>query len=235
MIEPPANYLTPWGEPDGFVTDIIRAMQKSLNDNTRIEFIPEARALKIAREKANILLFSFSRTPKREDLFHWIGKVQRKKWHVIALRQHRLKITSLEQLKALPSIGVVRGDVREEWLAEQGFSNTSAVASHEQNIKRLLNNRVTAIFYEIQGLMHLTANLKLDRQLFESVYIANQSDVYLLMSKAGTSPALLRKWQQAFRHLGQSGKLKAISLKWQQRLRRKHQIESQLEQDVLAF
>ncbi|WP_281556255.1 transporter substrate-binding domain-containing protein [Thalassomonas sp. RHCl1] len=235
MIEPPANYLTPWDEPDGFATNIIQAMQKKLDDSTQIEFIPEVRALRLARQKANILLFSFSRTPKREHLFHWIGQVQTKKWHVISLKKNQLKIESLDQLKALPSIGVVRGDVREEWLAEQGFNNLSAVASHEQNIRRLLTGRVSSILYELQGLLHLTTSLKLDRQVFESVYVANQSDVYILMSKTGTSPDLLHRWQQAFSRLQQSGELKAIALKWQTRLRSKQNIPSEVINNILVF
>ncbi|WDE00195.1 substrate-binding periplasmic protein [Thalassomonas actiniarum] len=235
VIEPPANYLNARGEPDGFVTDIIHALQKKLSDNTQIEFIPEVRALKIANNHPNILLFSFSRTQKREPLFHWVGKVQSKNWHVISLKGQQLEIDDLQQLKALPSIGVVRGDVREEWLHEQGFSNVSAVTSHEQNIRRLLNGRISSILYELQGLKHVADSLNLDQKMFESVYIANQSDVYILMSKTGTSTALFHRWQQAFSQLSQSGELKAIALKWQARLHRQQNISCEVIDNILVF
>ncbi|WDE04279.1 transporter substrate-binding domain-containing protein [Thalassomonas viridans] len=235
VIEPPANYLNARGEPDGFVTDIIRTLQEELNNHSKIEFIPEARALKIAEQNANVILFSFSRTPEREQKFHWLGQVQSKKWHIITLKTRQLAIDSPGQLKTLPSIGVVRGDVREAWLIAQGFSNISSVASHEQNIRRLLTGRVTAILYELQGLRHLTASLRLEPDTFESVYIANQSDVYILMSKQGTSPTLLRRWQQAFSQLRHSGKLGQIARKWQARLLSKQNTPSEVVDNILVF
>ncbi|WDE12965.1 substrate-binding periplasmic protein [Thalassomonas haliotis] len=235
VIEPPANFLNTRGEPDGFVTDIIHALQRKLNDNTQIEFIPEVRALRIAHKTPNILLFSFSKTQKRTPLFHWVGKVQSKNWHIISLKEQQLEIGDLQQLKALPSIGVVRGDVREEWLNEQGFTNISAVTNHEQNIRRLLSGRISSILYELQGLKHVADNLALDLKMFESVYIANQSDVYILMSKTGTSTTLFSRWQQAFSQLSQSGELKAIALKWQTRLRRQQNISSEVVDNILVF
>jgi polar amino acid transport system substrate-binding protein len=119
--EPPANYINDDNLPDGYVTEIIKVIQDRLNDTGEIVFVPEAHSLHLALSQPNVLLFSISKTAFREDNFHWIGTVMTKKWHVYALSDASIKINQLSDLKNVPLIGVVRGDVREEWLVNKGF------------------------------------------------------------------------------------------------------------------
>ncbi len=232
--EPPANYLDKDGEMQGYVLDIVHALQKELGIKTNIEVIPEARALNIANSTANTLLFSFSKTPYRQDHFHWIGQVLSKKWQVYALKESKISITNDEQLRKINILGVVRGDVREEWLVNHKFTNLHSVTHHEQNVKRLLMGRVPAIVYENAGLIHLCKKLNVEPSLVEAIYTLKIAPVYIMMS-AKTAPHIVEKWQTAFQQLLMNGEIEAISKTWQIKLKSDFNIESELANDILIF
>ncbi len=55
-----------------------------------------------------------------------------KSWILYQRSMNPKPVRSLDEARALSSIGVVRGDIREEWLLAQGFTNLQASASHAQ-------------------------------------------------------------------------------------------------------
>ncbi|MGL1958163.1 MAG: transporter substrate-binding domain-containing protein [Colwellia sp.] len=233
--EPPASYLDSQGRVEGYVVDIIEALQIQLNDKTNIEFVPEARTLNIADNKANIIFFSFSRTAFREHNYHWIGLVMKKNWNIFALKDSSLKINQLSDLKTLPLIGVVRGDIREEWLINRKFINLDSVTQHEQNVRRLAMRRLPAIAYEKQGLAYLCKSLNIDINRFKSIYLMNQSDVYIAMSKRGTSAELVKKWQDAFKVITENGTLQNIAYKWQTKVYQQLKMEVSINENILVL
>jgi len=232
--EPPANYLNKTGVPDGYVVDIIKALQKEVGNNAKIEFMPEVRALNIMQTTANTLLFSISKTKYRENLYLWLGQVMEKRWDVYALKASNLKIKELKQLKKLPMIGVVRGDVREEWLLTNDFTNLYSVTNHRQNVQRLLTGRVSTIVYEEQGLKYICQELGIDSTLFQSIYTINFSPVFIVISK-GTHSTTFDAWQHAFNKLMSNGEIEKISLTWQHKLWNDFLIESELIEGILHF
>jgi len=232
--EPPANYINRAGVPDGYVVDIIKAVQKEVGDNTEIEFIPEARALNIMQSTANTLLFSLSKTKYRENIYLWLGQVMSKKWDAYSLKTSNLKIENIKQLKNLPMIGVVRGDVREECLLNNDFTNLYSVTTHRQNVQRLLMGRVSTIIYEKQGLKYICQELGIDSTLFQSIYTINFSPVFIAVSK-GTHSTTFDAWQKAFNKLMSNGEIEKISLNWQHKLWNDFLIESELVEGILHF
>jgi len=235
VVEPPASYLDSHGQLTGFSVEVVQAIQRSLDDKTVIEVLPEARAIHIARTEPNVLLFSFSRTPKREDEFYWVGQLSVKAWSVYALSSNPVQIQSLEELRKVKAIGVVRGDIREEWLTEQGFSNLHPSVNHQQNMHRLRSGRLDLIAYESQGIQHLLLEEGFDLQDIKPVYQLKRSDVYLLMSKKGTDIALLERWRHAANKLKASGEQQFIAEKWQMILRHYHDVETQTLNGVMVF
>lgn len=232
--EPPAAYSNVEKKADGYVVEIVRAMQKRLNNNAKILFIPEARALNIMAEEPNTLLLSISRTSSREPNFNWIAKVMEKRWEVYTLVSANIEIESLQDLKLLNSIGVVRGDVREEWLINKSFKNLNSVTQHKQNIQMLELGRVDAIVYEEQGLAYQANALGLKQEAFKSVFILNQSSVYIVMSK-NSSSQLVDQWQSAFSQISDSGELFSIALRWQAILLNEFNINAKIVDDILVF
>ena len=235
VVEPPASYLDSHGQLTGFSVEVVQAIQRSLDDKTVIEVMPEARAIHIARTEPNVILFSFSRTPKREDEFYWLGQLSVKAWSVYALSSNPVQIESLEQLHKVQAIGVVRGDIREEWLLEQGFDNLHPSVNHQQNIHRLRSGRLDLIAYESQGIQHLLWEEGLETTDVKSVYKLKTSEVYLLMSKSGTDLKLMQSWKTAAEKLRRSGQQQFIAEKWQMILKHYHNINTGAVEGILYF
>jgi polar amino acid transport system substrate-binding protein len=235
VVEPPAAYLDSHGQLTGFSVEVVQAIQRSLDDKTVIEVLPEARAIHIARTEPNVILFSFSRTPKREDEFYWLGQLSAKAWSVYALSSNPVQIQSLEELRKVKAIGVVRGDIREEWLLEQGFSNLHPSVNHQQNIRRLRSGRLDLIAYESQGIQHLLWEEGLETTDVKPVFKLKSSDVYLLMSKTGTDPKLMQRWKTAAEKFKRSGQQQFVAEKWQMILKHYHNINTEAVEGILYF
>lgn len=234
VIEPPASYLNSHGELSGYATELVQALQKLARDHSTIQIMPESRALLLASRQPNQLLFGFSRTQDREQKYHWIMPLLRKKWVIYVHKDSPLQFSTLDQLRDLESIGVVRGDVREEWLTAQGFTNLHSSSSHAQNLARLRSGRLTAIAYEPQGMQYLLKETGHPPDEFKPVLDFYSSEVWLLMSLKSKGSEVQR-WQTAAEQLKLTGQQQRIAQHWQQRLWQTEQIHSTVQQGLLQF
>lgn len=234
VIEPPASFINSHGELSGYATELVQALQKQAGDRSGIHIMPESRALLTATRQPNVMLFGFSRTMDREQKYHWIMPLLRKRWVIYVHKNSTLKISNLDELRNLQSIGVVRGDVREEWLTAQGFTNLHSSASHAQNLARLRSGRLTAIAYEPQGMQYLLKETGQPLDEFKPVLHFHSSEVWLLMSHQTDSREVLR-WQLAAEQLRLNGQQLALAQYWQQRLWQTEQIQSTIQQELLQF
>lgn len=232
--EPPVSYINQDNQADGYIIAIVNALQKSLDTEVEMVFVPEARALNIMANQANVMLLGISRTPAREQHFIWVAPLMFKKWQVYTLAQSAIEIKNIDDLRALSSIGVVRGDVREEWLVNKNFKNLNSVTLHKQNMQMLGLGRVNAIVYDKQGLIYQASDLGLELSDFKAVFTLNMAPVYIVMS-IGSSTSLVEQWQAAFATLVANGELRAISEVWQARLMHKYQIQSEIQDNILVF
>lgn len=231
--EPPASYSLPDGQVDGFVVDLVKALQRELNDSTPIELMPEGRAMLTAQQEPNVLLFSFSRTAEREKMYHWLLPVLQKRWQIYLPAQSQRQLQSLADLRKLSAIGVVRGDVRENYLLQQGFTNLVAVTSHQQNLQMLNYGRVDAIAGDS---LELAYQLRQNDQAapLKLALTLCSSSVYLIMPK-NAETGLVKRWQHAAKTLQQHGELEQIAVQWQQRIQQELQINVQRDGHLLLF
>ncbi|WP_394131504.1 substrate-binding periplasmic protein [Shewanella maritima] len=232
--EAPANYINGQGKIDGYVTDVVQALQQIIGDETVIEVMPEARALYTAKAQNNVLLYSFSKTDQRNKNYHFIQKVLSKPWFIFTHRDSNLRIGSLEALHQLESIGVVIGDIRAIWLEQQGFQNLQYSVTHEQNLKMLQAGRVSAIASEQLAVSIVAMDLGFEPDEFSSQYQFEQSDVYIMMSQA-CDDILVAQWRDAAKQLVESGELLQIALQWQYRIQHQYGLYVDLIDDILHF
>lgn len=237
VMEPPSSYISERGVAAGYAVDIFNLLVEGTQiENTfTFEFVPEARVLNIAEQKANIVFFAFSRTELREDKFHWIGAVATKKWQIYGLKNSSVRINSIAQLKQLPMIGVVRGDVREEWLINKGFVNLISVTQHDQNVKLLLMGRLPVIAFENQGLTFITNKLKQDASLITPIFTLNKAKNYIAMSKKQTNLKLVALLKTRYLTIKENGSLYDLSTKWQDELDNSYSIKSEVNDALLSF
>ncbi len=124
---PPLNYVKD-GALVGPSVEIVKEIQRRIGSTEEIQVYPWARAYKIALEEENVMLFSVSHTPYRENKFKWVGPLATKRDILVAKKGTNLVINSLEDAKKVRRIGVLRNDTKEEYLEMQGFTNLEPVS-----------------------------------------------------------------------------------------------------------
>ena len=235
LSEPPGNFIDEHGEITGLSVDYVREIQEHIGNTDDMKMIPWTRIYQTALRKPNIVFFSVARTPEREDKFHWIALVMRKPWALYGKKGSALQIKSLEDAKKVNAIGVMRGDIRADWLRQQGFANLDEAADHEQNIEKLLRGRVDLIFYSPHGAAHICQKLGLDFNELEPVLFPHASLSYIAMSKNGTPPGTVKLWQETAQQIKDDGTFEKLAEKWAKYTREKDGIEAEVKDGALNF
>lgn len=124
----------------GSSTEKVREIMARSGLAYRIDLLPWKRAYTSALRRKNGCVYSTTRTPEREHLFHWIGPLDEADWVLLARTDRHYRFTSLEDVRGL-RIGTYNGDAREEYLRTRGFKVDSA---HNDliNPRKLLLNRI---------------------------------------------------------------------------------------------
>lgn len=210
---PPLNYMED-GQLVGPSVEIVKEIQKRVGSFEPIKLYPWARAYKIALERENVVLFGTSYTPNRQNLFKWVGPLAVKRDILIARKDARLHIASLEDAKLVNGIGTLRDDTRQEFLMEMGFTNLQAVSDDKQNAQKLAIGRIDLWAYKHPGMNTLCRLAGVDPDLFTEVLDLRQVEVSIAFSRK-TSDSIVDRWRQAFEAMEEDGTIEEIRSRWQ--------------------
>ncbi len=162
-----------------------------------IKMVPWARGYLLVQQKKNTVLFTMSKTKEREHLFKWVGPIFRSRQVLVGLADSPIKIASLEDAKKY-SIGTIRDDVGENSLIKAGFDweKLKSVAGLEQNINKLLFNRVDLICQSEASIRDVINMKNYDASQFKTVFVVTEKGNYYAFHK-DTPDELIRSFQHA--------------------------------------
>lgn len=200
------------GQVAGPASRVVEAMlqRAGLNDYS-LALYPWARAYDMALQQPNVLIYLIARTPEREPLFKWVGEVMRIDYHLYKLReQPDVQVHSMADAKHF-SIGVLRDDVRHQYLQAEGFTKLVVAAHNRDNFKRLLNQQVSLVPMPERDAMLLCAEAGVDYASLERVYTldALSSDLYMAYSNSTDDETVTRS-RAAFASLKAEGLLTTL-------------------------
>jgi len=195
----------------GISTEVVKALFKQTKDEYKIEVMPWARAYKTALTKKNTLIYSISRTLARENLFHWVGAIKSERIYIWALKSsHFSSVNSIEQL-ANQRIGLVRKSYAEKYIQDKKFTKIDLLVNDDQSVRMLFKNRVDLIIGDALTLAPRAAKYHLDFSQVEPLIEIKQLSVNLYIAfNLNSDTELVSRYQQAFKHLEKSGKIKKI-------------------------
>jgi polar amino acid transport system substrate-binding protein len=124
----------------GFAAEKIRVVLQRAGIDYEMEMLPWRRAFLMAQSQPNTCVFSTTRVPEREARFKWVGPTHENDWTLFGLAGRDYRISKLEDAKKL-RIGAYNGDVRGEYLTQNGY-NVDTVQDRLSNPRKLLLNRV---------------------------------------------------------------------------------------------
>jgi len=111
--------------------------------------------------------------------------------------------------RKVKAIGTYRGDARDRYLTELGFTNLQRTSSDATNYRKLEYGRLDLIVGSNTGLASMADCTGIDPDNFEAVLPLKEVDLYVALSR-DTAPETVMAWQRAFRTLRDDGTLADI-------------------------
>ncbi|MGZ9898249.1 substrate-binding periplasmic protein [Shewanella gaetbuli] len=233
--EAPANFVDENGEINGYVTDIVKQLQTKLQINNPIQVMPEARALYTLNNSPNVVMFSISRNSAREHKYHWLAHVLTKRWIFYSSFSPLINTSTLEQAIDTQTIGVIRGDVREKWLKDRNAKHLVIAPNYENAVKMLIRKRIDLLFFESYGVYTTLEQLGYEKDEVQAQYVANASDVYIVMSKSEGSEAIATELQNQLSELKSTNWYKNNLQRWIDELNQAESAEAWQHDGVLQY
>jgi polar amino acid transport system substrate-binding protein len=191
----------------GPATQIVEAtLQGAGLTDYSVSLYPWARAYDMALQEPNVLIYLIARTPARETQFKWAGEFMRIEYHFYKLRdQAQVVVRNLQEAKNY-SIGVIRDDVRHEYLQSQGFTRLVVSANNSDNFKKLVNRQVQLVPMPEIDAQQLCQEARFDCAALEKVHTldALAVGIYMAYSKS-TSEEVVARTRAAFNKLKADG------------------------------
>jgi len=172
-----------------------------------VHLYPWARAYDMALKEANVLIFLIARTPARERQFQWAGEIMKIQYHLYRLKSHPLDIGTLEAAKAY-TIGVMRDDVRQQYLRAKGFERLVVSAQSLDNFRKLLRGQVDLVPLTTDDAASLCQQTGFDCANLVRVLTLDEASTGLYMAYSLQTPLdVVRRTQAAFDQLKSQGQV----------------------------
>jgi polar amino acid transport system substrate-binding protein len=177
------------GKVAGPASEIVEAtLQRAGLTDYRLALYPWARAYDMAQQEANVLIYLIARTPAREPLFKWVGEITRLEYPFYKLRERKdIVVPDLQAAKNY-SVGVLRDDVRHQYLQAQGFTKLVVSAQNVDNFRKLLNQQVQLVPMPEHDAVLLCAEAKVDFARLEQVFTPDALTAGLYMAYSQSTP-----------------------------------------------
>lgn len=218
------------GTPDGYVTSYIQAVFENVGERLPVtvgsfDFMPWKRAMLTAESKPNVMLFSLSRTPEREDKFQWLGEVSPYGQYLYQLNtKPKIEVEAIGDLTRHDvKIGVQDGGNTHVYLTELGLEasgNLVPITDYRQGIEMLYLGRIDLL--PLTGFLAEASACKqgYDGSLLQPVVFIEKlaKPLWAVFSK-GTDPELTEAVRKEMSALKTNGHLRELTdlhrAKWQ--------------------
>jgi len=208
---------TPWtylrdGKPAGSATEIVEmTLQRAGFSDYRLALYPWARAYDIALHEPDVLIFMIARTAARESLFKWVGEFMEMNYYLFRLRgRDEIGVANLTDAQRY-TIGVLRDDVRHQYLQAKGHARLVVSAESIDNFRKLLNRQVDLVALTDTEATSLCGQLQIDCGRIEKVHTLREMSTGLYMAYSAATPdSVVQRTRAAFEQVKATGALKRL-------------------------
>ncbi|MBS3766574.1 MAG: transporter substrate-binding domain-containing protein, partial [Candidatus Cloacimonetes bacterium] len=201
------------GEITGYGTEVVHEILAKLSIPDNIRMASWDNAYNMALVNPNFVLYTMKKTPKREDLFYWVGPIGSNRTFFYAKKGSGIKINSLEDAKKVDKIATCSSWFSEQMLKDEGFTNLVSSPSPAKNVKQLAEGKVELSIFTDITLPMIAQEAGYSINDFKPVYIVSKGDFYITLSK-DTSEDIVDDWKETFKEIYNDGTLQKIMKKW---------------------
>ena len=183
-------------------TDLVKAVLKEAEIEYAINMVPWARAYNLALNQENTLIYSIARTPQREALFQWVGRVMKLDYFLIGLDTLEIEPPiTLDKLKAL-RVGVIRNSATHQHLVSLGFKNLYIVHAASQSINMLNLNRIDLFTSNYSSFQMACVHMRVDCHRIKKIYPLEKLSTSLFFAFSHNTPSqLVEKVRAAYQRV----------------------------------
>lgn len=178
------------GKVAGPATEIVEAtLRRAGLADYRITLYPWARAYDMALQEPNTLIFLIARTPAREPQFKWAGEFMRIEYHLYKLRSRRdVIVRTLDDARQY-AVGVMRDDVRQQYLQSRGFDKLVVSARNSDSLRMLLERKVHLLPLPENDVIRFCKEANVDPAELEKVLTLNEMTTGIYMAYSHNTPS----------------------------------------------
>ncbi|ABC28238.1 ABC-type amino acid transport/signal transduction systems, periplasmic component/domain [Hahella chejuensis KCTC 2396] len=210
---PPFCY-TENGVAKGMAVETVQEIMRTTGQSYPIQSTPWKRGLHYLASKPNAALFTVTRTEQREPLYKWVGPVAISNLVFFAPKNSDIRISSMDDARAVPRIGTVQGYSAEKLLQRQGFTNLISSSGSEQFNPGNLVRGYLDLWVTVDVVGVYTARLQgIDPGLMKVVYVIQEQPKYIAFSK-DVPDSVIQIWQDALDEMKRDGRMQSITQKW---------------------
>uniref|UniRef100_UPI0032162A5A substrate-binding periplasmic protein n=1 Tax=uncultured Draconibacterium sp. TaxID=1573823 RepID=UPI0032162A5A len=209
----PLTYLNNNGEITGFGTDVVNEIMSRNKVYDPVILSSWSNGYQLALNNPNFCLFTMDRTEIREDLFQWVGPIGTNATYIYTKAGSTVSIKTLDDAKALSTLGVIDSWFSTQYLQEQDFTNLFFESDPAKMTKLLMNGDVDAF---VCTNITFPSILKAQGYNYDDVnpaYELMASDFYIAFSN-NTSPVIVNKWQATLDEMVTDNTYATIKNKW---------------------
>lgn len=187
----------------GMLVDVVNGVLQEAGIEQQILAAPWERVEREARVKSNVLVFALARTPERENIYHWITPLTANVFAVYGRGGSKDQFKNVSELARIPSIAVLKNDVRHKILSEAKMSNIKPFDTWQQAVESVVLGETDAIFLSDAGMQYFCRMSANDCKDLQRVFMYERMFSYLVLSKAQTDDQLAEKLKHAadrFKH-----------------------------------
>ncbi len=202
----------------GVRTEVVRAIADETGMKYKIEVYPWARAYKMALKKKNVLIYSLIRSPEREPLFKWIGKIGEVMGRLYKLKSRKdINLKILDDAKSY-MIGVVRNDHTHLFLKSKGFvdkQHLHVLPMMHLARKMLYKGRIDLMMDDEVIMAYSIKKLGLSPSKYEEALVIPEFlGEHYLAANPKTPNQLVNQFKEALKKIKKNGTYNQIMRKW---------------------
>lgn len=192
----------------GPATAVVEATLHEAGLDYQLALYPWARAYDLAQQQPNVLIYLIARTPERESSFKWAAKVVDYEAYLYKLKAREdVQVQQLEDAKRY-LIGVVRDDMRQQYLQNRGFTKLSVAAQNSDNMRRLFNRQIELLPLVEGDARRLSREVGGDIADLQRTARLDDLTVGLYLAySTSTEDAIVERTQAAFERLRLNGEI----------------------------
>ena len=210
---PPFNTLEPNGTAGGQSTMVVKEILRRLDQTASIEVLPWVEGYRLAQAGPNVALYSTARTIERENLFLWVGPIASSDFVLYEKNGSAIRVPSLEAAKKAGTIGVVRDDVRNQFLNSENVTNLYLCTNDVECIQKLAAGTFDLWLGSAEGAA-VAREAGIDPASIRQEYVIKKAEMYIAFSK-DTPAGTITAWQSALDAMKKDGTYDQILASYQ--------------------